>query len=787
MSSDPSCPSPEALADLRANRLPPPQAATLRGHIAACARCQGRASRGAADPFPFLEPSKGPDELGRLANYSVRGILGAGGMAIVFDAYDESLQREVALKVMRPDQASSEMRQRFLAEARALASLPHDNIVAVYAVGEAGLPFIAMERLRGETLETRIRHEGSLPLDESLSFARQIAAGLAPAHEKGMVHRDIKPANIWIEQTPDGRSRHVKLLDFGIARRADQAKELPGSDPIMGTPAHMAPEQALGQEVDGKADLYSLGCVLYQMVTGQPAFPGKEGETAAVLQAVVKGEAPRVTWKVPSLPPPVAQLIQDLMNREPADRPASAAEVISRLGEIDEKLASGVPAPVPETPGLARRPSFLPMAVGGGVVLLAAVVGLVAAWGRLWNPSENPVPTPPPKGEPIIVGILHSTTGPLSVHEKPVLHATHFAIKEINKAGGVLGRPLKFEQADGASKPAMFAERAASLIDKKKAVVLFGCWSSPSRIAVADVCTKKDRLLFYPASYEGLGQKPSVVYLGGTPNQSLVPLVKWAYTDLGVRRFFLLGSQNIYSHTVHEILRHEIKELGGTVAGEKFVLVDETNFDPVADEIEKAKPKFLVNTIDGQGNAALARALRRRKLTPATMHTAWTAVGEAELSMFHAEEVVGDYSSSGYFESWSSKANRAFVARYHKDFPSERVNDSMQTAYAGVFLWKAAVEKAGTTDSAAVRKALQQLSVESPEGVLKLDDKLHAYRRPHIGKIIVEDGLTQFHEVLATRQTIKAVPFPAWRTKKEWEEFLDKLFEEWSGKWEQHR
>ena len=214
MSSDPTtCPSPEILADLQANRLPPTEAASLRRHITACGKCHKRATRGAADPFPFLEPGKGPDELGRLGSYSVRGILGAGGMAIVFDAYDESLQREVALKVMRPDQASPDMRESFLREARALASLPHEHIVAVYAVGEVGLPFIAMERLRGETLETRLQHEGSLPLDECLSFARQVAAGLAPAHGER-----------------DGPPRHQarQHLDRGVARRAQPPHQAAG-------------------------------------------------------------------------------------------------------------------------------------------------------------------------------------------------------------------------------------------------------------------------------------------------------------------------------------------------------------------------------------------------------------------------------------------------------------------------------------------------------------------------------------------------------------------------------
>ncbi|MBY0232429.1 MAG: transporter substrate-binding protein, partial [Gemmataceae bacterium] len=721
MSSDPNCPSADKLADLKANRLAPLEAAGLRRHVAACLKCQDRASATASDPFPFLDRGREPGEIGRLAHYSIRGVLGTGGMAIVFDAHDDHLHRDVALKVLRPEKASAEMRERFLREARALASLPPDHIVQVYSVGVANeLPYIAMERLRGETLEARQARDGSLPLDECLSFTRQAAQGLAIAHGKKFVHRDIKPANIWIEETPEGRFRRLKLLDFGIARNADGGdKTLTMAGQIVGTPHYMAPEQALGLPVDGRADLYSLGCVLYQMVTGHAPFSGEKGETSALLEAVIKGEPPQVSFKVPTLPACVARLIHDLMERAPSQRPASAEEVLARLDAIDAFLEgsnpSGAIAP-PEPPGRLR---LLPVAIGAGVALVVFAFVLAVGLGRLWFPAANGKDPPAPRGEPIRVGIIHSTTGGLAVHEKPVLHATRFAIDEINRAGGVLGRPLEAIQADGASDPKVFAERAAKLIDEDRTEVLFGCWSSASRIPVGIACGSRNRLLFYPASYEGLGEKPSVVYLGGTPNQSLIPLVKWAYTDLRKRKFYLLGQESISSHVVHEMLRHEIEQLGGAVVGEEFVLVGETEFAPVAEAIKKAAPQFLINTIDGQDNRLLARALRKAGLTQDKLPTAWTAVGEAELSLFsRIEDVEGDYSCAGYFESLDTPANREFVKRYRERFPSERVNDPMQTAYFGVHLWKKAVEKAGTTEASAVRAALAGLEVEAPEGTV---------------------------------------------------------------------
>ncbi|MGL4551230.1 MAG: serine/threonine-protein kinase, partial [Gemmataceae bacterium] len=281
MPIEPNCPTPQTLDDLMANRLPSARAEEVRRHIAGCAACGSRLGGGGAEeplPFPFLQPPRSDGEIARLGDYRILGLLGEGGMAIVFEAEDDRLHRRVALKVLRPEKCGTEMRERFLREARLLASLPHDHIVAVYEVGEAaGVPFMAMERLEGMTLEERLQQDQTLPLDESLSIAWQTAEGLQAAHEKDLVHRDVKPANIWLEKTREGRFRRVKLLDFGIARRTSDQKGLTVSGQIIGTPSYMAPEQALGLPVDRRADLYSLGCVLYRMLVGRPPFEGAPG------------------------------------------------------------------------------------------------------------------------------------------------------------------------------------------------------------------------------------------------------------------------------------------------------------------------------------------------------------------------------------------------------------------------------------------------------------------------------------------------------------------------------
>lgn len=276
----------------------------------------------------LLDSPEQPDEIGRLGGYRILQVIGSGGMGVVFRAHDPQLDREVALKAMLPALAASETaRQRFLREARAAASLFHDHIIPIYQVGEQhGVPFLAMPFLQGESLETRIqRVDGPLPIDEIRSIARQTAEGLAAIHARGMVHRDIKPGNIFLE----GKSGRVKILDFGLARQGGDV-QLTQEGNIVGSPAFMAPEQARRESLDGRADLFSLGCVLYLMATG--VLPFEADDVLAMLLAITTQEPVDVRKRNPALPESLARLIMDLLAKNPQDRPATAQEVIRRLG-----------------------------------------------------------------------------------------------------------------------------------------------------------------------------------------------------------------------------------------------------------------------------------------------------------------------------------------------------------------------------------------------------------------------------------------------------------------------
>jgi serine/threonine protein kinase/TolB-like protein len=276
---------------------------------------------------PLFAPAQAPEEIGRLGSYRIQQVLGSGGMGIVYLAEDMRLQRPVALKMLRPTLAEdAQARQRFLREARATAAVVSDHIVPIYEVNEdRGLPFLAMPVLRGETLADRMAREGRLPADEVRRIGRAAAKGLEAAHRQGLVHRDIKPANIWLELTEEGAPGRVKLLDFGLVQTANERGSLTEYGAIVGTPEYMAPEQAKGEPVDARSDLFSLGSVLYAMAADRPPFHASN--SLATLRSVCEDTPAPLEELAPDLPEDIVELIQKLHAKDPSHRCQSAKEV----------------------------------------------------------------------------------------------------------------------------------------------------------------------------------------------------------------------------------------------------------------------------------------------------------------------------------------------------------------------------------------------------------------------------------------------------------------------------
>ncbi len=294
----------------------------------------------------FLEPSTRPDSLGRIGHYEVLEVLGKGGFGIVFRAFDETLHRVVAIKVLAAQiAATSPARKRFLREARSSARVRHENVVQVYAVEEQPLPYLVMEFIPGESLQERIDRTGPLETIEALQVGRQIAEGLAAAHAEGLIHRDIKPGNILIDEGPN---QNVKITDFGLARAADDAS-MSQSGVVAGTPLYMAPEQARGDKLDHRADLFSLGSVLYTICSGRPPF--RASNTIAVLKRVVEDTPRPIPEIIPEVPQWLCDLIARLHAKNPDDRIATAREVADLLGRGLAALEH--PANAPSLPELA--------------------------------------------------------------------------------------------------------------------------------------------------------------------------------------------------------------------------------------------------------------------------------------------------------------------------------------------------------------------------------------------------------------------------------------------------
>ena len=302
-----------------------------------------------------LEPSDDPAVLGRLGGYDVLDIIGRGGMGVVLKGFDRELKRFVAIKALAPHLAHSALaRKRFAREAQAAAAVVNLHVIAIHQVQPNGqLPFLVMPLLTGESLAQRLKARGTLELKEILRIGMQAAEGLAAAHGQGLIHRDVKPANILLEK---GVERAV-LTDFGLARAADDIS-MTRLGVIAGTPEYMSPEQARGEALDGRSDLFSLGCVLYEMATGVSPF--RTDSTMATLRRIVDEQPAAMASLVPELPPWFCHIVERLLSKDPAQRFASASEVSRLLEQCLSHLQqpTSVPLPASLVPHAAGRRSI---------------------------------------------------------------------------------------------------------------------------------------------------------------------------------------------------------------------------------------------------------------------------------------------------------------------------------------------------------------------------------------------------------------------------------------------
>jgi serine/threonine-protein kinase len=360
-----------------------------------------------------------------LGDYVLLRRLGSGGMGIVYEGEHATIGQKVAIKLLRSAHAGGELPRGLLSEARAAAAIHHPGIIRVLGFGEqpgAG-EYLVMEFLEGQPLDEVLRERAPLPLAEALRLLVEVLEALSAAHAEGVIHRDLKPGNIFLVREPGG-SRRVKVLDFGLAKRS----EVPhGTTPqthsqaIVGTPEYMAPEQALGEAVGPRTDLYTVGALAFEMLTGRRPFTGRA--PMEVMARHLK-DAPPAPSSLVTLPPELDALILQLLAKEPSRRPGSATEVAQRLEALAQRL--GPAAPAPWRRGLLFAASALLVLVGGGAMLLNA------GWREPAPPVAHSLPAPPATLPP---------SRPPEPQPQPLPTVTPIATRPAKKAARTTPRP----------------------------------------------------------------------------------------------------------------------------------------------------------------------------------------------------------------------------------------------------------------------------------------------------------------------------------------------------------
>ena len=359
----------------------------------------------------------------------------------------------------------------------------------------------------------------------------------------------------------------------------------------------------------------------------------------------------------------------------------------------------------------------------------------------------------------IKVGILHSLSGTMAISETSVRDAELLAIKEINAAGGILGKQLVTVVEDGASDNATFKEKAEKLLLNDKVAAVFGCWTSASRKAVLPAFESNNGLLWYPVQYEGMEASPNIFYVGAAPNQQIVPAIEYMNEHYG-KRIFLLGSDYVFPRTANSIVKKQAEALGMEVVGEEYTPMGHTDYTTIISKIQKAQPDFVFNTLNGDSNVAFFKQYKDAGLTPEQIQTLSVSIAEEEAAGIGPSYLEGHLVAWNYYQTTDTPENKKFVESYKAEYGQERVTDDpIEAGYDAVYLWAAAVEKAGSTDVDQVREAAGGIEFEAPEGTITIDgDNQHIYKPVRIG-MVNEDGLID--EVWSTAEPVKPDPYLA--------------------------
>ena len=348
----------------------------------------------------------------------------------------------------------------------------------------------------------------------------------------------------------------------------------------------------------------------------------------------------------------------------------------------------------------------------------------------------------------VTVGILHSLSGTMAISESTLVDTEKMAIDEINAAGGVEvdGKKYKIEYIveDGASDWPTFAEKSKKLIDQDKVPVVFGGWTSASRKAMLPVYESKDAFLYYPIQYEGQECSNNIFYTGATPNQQSEPATFFMFkkSPAAGKPFFLVGSDYVFPRTSNTITKEQLKSLGGTVVGEDYLPLGNTEVAPIIAKIKKALPDggVIINTLNGDQNVAFFKQIQDAGITPENGYYVMSySIAEEEISTIGPEFLEGHYGAWNYMMSIDTPASKKFADDFKAKYGDDRVvADPQESAYNMVYLWKKAVEKANSFDDDKVREALVGIEFDAPQGPVKVMPNHHLSQTVRIGQITAD-------------------------------------------------
>lgn len=355
------------------------------------------------------------------------------------------------------------------------------------------------------------------------------------------------------------------------------------------------------------------------------------------------------------------------------------------------------------------------------------------------------------------VGVLQSLSGTMAISEVPLENAELLAIDQLNAKGGVLGKKIVPVVEDGASDPAVFAQKAEKLLQQDHVVTVFGGWTSASRKAMLPVFQRLHGLLWYPVQFEGNECSPNIMYSGAQPNQQALPALDWAIKQ-GYKKIFLLGSDYVYPRTANLILEKHIAHDGLTLAGVEYVPLGGTDFSSIIAEIQRSKPDVIINTLNGDSNVSFFKQMAAAGLTPDKIPVMSFSIAEPEAKAMGPSLLAGSYASWNYFQSLPGPLNDDFIKAYKAKYGADAVvDDPMVHGYEDVMIWAKAAEKAGSLNPEKVRNAAIALGfVDSPLGEVKFDPNQSMVQKAYIGQL-QPDG--QFNIIWSSSAPITPQPY----------------------------